>query len=180
MSNIVFLDFDGPMFPKRILLLEENRVHSKLNRSVELDLHPYINYWKMDPVAICMLNRLYDISYYELVISSSWADDRMCEYKSIKNLLLVNDINAPLHEEWRTDRDFDVEREIQIAKWLKAYNKNVDYLILDDLESGKGLSDMDKLNELGIRAENIILADVESGIGLEQYQKMLDLVKKWK
>ncbi len=178
MENIIFLDFDGPIYPNKVFLFKENRKPLNEKYLKSLDIHPFFGYWKACPYAISMLNHIYDISSCDLVISSSWADDRMHTKDSILRILNINEIEAPLHKDWRTHRHISKKREEQIAAWLKAHPTD-NYIILDDHKSGDGLVDKDKLIPLGINPDNVFLADEEEGLSYEIYLKMIEVIKKW-
>ena len=150
---IIFLDFDGPLFPEKVFVFEENNGVSPVCK--ELDLHPYANYWKADPFMVSFLNNLYNLEYYEFVISSSWADDYLGHKReNLEDLLYKNGLKATIHEDWRTPRDIH-ERENQIASWINKNKSQMNrYIILDDVYSGDGLS------------------DEKNGVKLEDYEKM--------
>lgn len=180
MPGVIFLDFDGPIFPSRIMLMPQNRGKDAKEGCAALNLHPYVDYWYADPVAINMLNILHDIYPYDLVISSSWADEWLHERKEIDGLLNKNGLNYTMHEDWRTPRDFYHGRHEQIGQWLKKhpeYNNN--YLILDDILSGPCLNEKDELAEHNIKMENIILVDETEGISYKQFLQMTKVVQYW-
>src|SRR5579875_4141819 len=150
MPGAVFLDFDGPIFPTKAFLLPENNKPTNLEMCAQLKLHPYVEYWKADPIAIAMLNKLFNIYPYDLVISSSWADDWLHEKSQIEALLNQNNLEYTFHRQWRTPRDKFNDREEQIAHWLDnnpEYREK--YIILDDVSSGAGLADKKAISKLG-------------------------------
>lgn len=176
--HIVFLDFDGPIFPGRALLMPENNGGaSEILR--ELHLHPFVSYWKADPMAIAMLHELYKVRSFHLVISSSWADDRLHTKEQIERLLNINDVKIPLHKDWRTPRIPGVsERASEISQWLAA-NKYSDYMVLDDLDSGPELINDPYIRKLGLNKFKIILVDFEEGITMKDYYRMQATVRNW-
>lgn len=181
MPGVIFLDFDGPIFPTRAMLLPQNRGQLAKNICGELNLHPYVEYWKADEIAISMLNILYEIYPYDLVISSSWADDWLHEKSQIEALLNKNELNFTLHQDWRTPRDFYHGRHEQIGHWLKKHPEvQTNYLILDDLSSGPCLNEPDELNEHNLKAENIFLVNENDGISHQQFLMMIQKLKNWK
>lgn len=178
MQNIIFLDFDGPIYPNKIFLFKENR--APLNKKIlkDLQVHPFFDYWKACPYAVEMLNRIYEINDCDLVISSSWADDRMHSKDTILKILDINGINVPLHKDWRTHRHASKLRQEQIAAWLKA-NPTENYIILDDVSSGEGLADPDALLSLGINPQNVFLVDEKEGLSYADYLKIIERTKTW-
>lgn len=181
LPHIIFLDFDGPLFPGRALLMPENNgAASEILK--ELYLHPVISYWKADPMAVAMLQALYKIRTFHLVISSSWADESIHNKEQIERLLKINDITIPLHKDWRTPREHGVtEKSNEIAQWLSNnINRYSDYLILDDYDSGDGLLDNKHLKKIKIKTENVMLVDFEEGITMKDYYKMQEILRNWK
>lgn len=175
--NILFLDFDGPLFPTRVFALDENLPSKSQSICKKLEIHDFINYWKMDHIAVNMLNNIYDITNYQIVVSSSWAELNTLE--AIQNLFEENQIKAPIHKNWMTPRDkIYLNRAAQIAAWLSTNNcKN--YLILDDVASGTGLFDQDDILEAGINQQSIFLVNEDNGIDWYTYQNIIQFIKKW-
>ena len=127
-AHIVFLDFDGPLFPEKILLLAENNDDNFMLK--ELNLHPMVTYWKMEPCIIAMLNQLYEIRPYFIVVSSSWGT--LHSKEQIETLFASNGLNVPLHEHWKLILNENFKTK-NIENWLKN-NKIADYMIIDDDE----------------------------------------------
>lgn len=179
MAGVIFLDFDGPIFPQKIFLFPENNGPEAKKICEEMELHPYVEYWKADPVAIAMLNNLFNYYPYDLVISSSWADDWLHQKNQIQNVLDKNCLEYTLHPSWRTPRDYEHRHE-QIVHWLElhpSYQNN--YIIIDDIESGKGLADKKQLSKCGLEQSKIFLVDIEEGLTFKDYKKMSEIVKCW-
>jgi hypothetical protein len=179
MPGAIFLDFDGPIFPTKVFLFPENR-DPKREMCEKLNLHTYVTYWKADPVAIAMLNKLYEIYPYDLVISSSWADDWLHEKSHIEAVLNINNLKYDFHRMWRTPRDkFDTRHE-QIAHWIDKnpeYRDN--YIIIDDIASGAGLAEKRTISKVGLDKENIFLVDVDEGLTYKQFQEIACIMGEW-
>lgn len=177
-SGVVFLDFDGPIFPNKSLWLPENELHGE-RIAREMNLHPYVNYWKADPYAVLALNKLYNYQPFDLVISSSWADDWLHQKSHIEKVLNANNFNYSLHPDWRTPR-VNCDRHEQISDWLKLHPEvNNKYLILDDLSSGAGLADSNILKKYNLLKSNIILVNIDDGISFNDYKKMVSILSNW-
>lgn len=176
-KHILFLDFDGPLFSKRALLLSENNEYSS-EYLKELDLDPRVTYWYADPVAIMMLIELYRIHSFKIVVTSLWAEEDFHNKNQIENLLRKNLLGIPLHVQWKTPRNNSQCKATQIKEWLdnNAYD---DYLILDDLESGKDFQNIDLLNKLNINKDKIVLVSAEDGILMRDFYKMQAIVLNW-
>lgn len=178
-AGVVFLDFDGPIFPSKVFLYPENNGEISAEKCKELELHPYVTYWKADPNSIVMLNKLHEIYPYELVISSSWADDWLHKKQHIEGVLCINNLQYTFHNEWKTPRDKFHTRHEQIGHWLKK-NPNVDkYIILDDHSSGDSLADETSLNDENIKKDSVFLVDIHEGITYDIYQKMRKIINDW-
>ncbi len=167
MKNILFLDFDGPMFPNRALFLEENIYPQGKEVCESMGIHPFFEYWKMDPVAVNMIHRLYNLTPFDLVISSSWAGFN--DKDIIEKLLNKNNFDIPIHEDWRSFLP-EKNRLEEITEWLNR-NEVDNYLIIDDHGSGYSLVNCD--------LENIILVNEDNGIDLETYLKMTKIIATW-
>lgn len=172
-AHIVFLDFDGPLYPEKILLLPENNEDSSMLH--ELNLHPMVTYWKMDPVIIAMLNQLYEIRPYFIVVSSSWAN--LHSKEQIETLLATNGLNVPLHDNWKIELEQN-EKSQAIANWIKNH-RIADYMIIDDDESGEEFTNISKIEKLYIAKEKIILLSPEDGVTMANFFKMKAIVANW-
>ncbi len=180
MPGVIFLDFDGPIFPSKVFLFPENSPNNSKAKCDEFGLHPYVTYWKADPFAIAMLNNLYSIYPYDLVVSSSWADDWLHQKDNIQNVLNANNLEYNLHNDWRTPREKYYTRHEQIFEWLDSHPEYEDkYIILDDLASGDSLDEPKVLEELNIIQDNVFLVNIHDGLSYNQYQKILHKVSHW-
>lgn len=180
MSGVIFLDFDGPIFPTKSFLFPENNGEITKKICEELNLHPYVTYWKADPLSICMLNKLFDLYPYDLVISSSWADDWLHQKNQIESLLIKNELNYSLHKDWKTPRDKYFTRHEQISHWLKLNPEcGNNYIIIDDTSSGAGLADQKEIKNCGLKKENIFLVDIDEGLLYKDYLKIQKKLTQW-
>lgn len=162
---IVFLDFDGPLFPDKVLTYTENKGDVAERMLAALNIHPFYTYWKADPFMVNCLNQL-ALQGFQCVVSSSWADDRMHSQDQIQKLFQANDIKIPLHVQWRTPRAHK-NRNIQISDWLRD-NPAADYWIFDDKLSGKDL-----LEQKSLDASKIVWIDEATGISEDQARQVL-------
>lgn len=175
--HIVFLDLDGPLFSGRALLMPENNGHeSEILK--QLKLHPFVSYWKADPVAIAMLHELHKIRPYHFVISSSWADDNQHNKEQIERLLKINDVNINLHKDWRTPRTKEKDKVKEVSMWLEN-NKYADYMVLDDWDSGDKFANDTLLRKNNLNKFKIVLVDAEEGITMKDFYKMQATVHNW-
>lgn len=179
MSGVFFLDFDGPFYPNKVFLLDENKGEFCDIKCKELDLYPKIKYWKMDAVAVAMINNIYkDISAFDTVISSSWSHPILHDKHHIEGLLKENDMNFQLHNDWRTDKE-PAKRVEQIALWLSKHPEVKKYIILDDVVSAPEMVDRATIKSFGINPNYVFMIDVDNGISMGQYQDICRIVRGW-
>lgn len=184
--NVLFLDFDGPLFPQRVL-----RFHPDNHKPYPGKLSPNrkdIRYWRMDEVAVAMLNRLYNKHQFETVISSTWR--LFCDKEYIEELFEVNGLELKLAEDWATNNyTFRSCRRLEEVNDYVMSHSVDDCIILDDKMSGSSLHHFNQSSEhyeeLGknpfskLNAKNVIIVDYSVGIEEAHYWRMLDIVKRW-
>lgn len=171
--HIVFLDFDGPLFPEKILLIPENNSDNEILK--DLGLSPLVNYWKADPSIIAMLNSLYELRSYFIVITSIWADYH--EKEQIESLLAINGLNITLHEDWKLNNSQDSKGH-KIKDWLSRH-KIADYMILDDDESGEDFSNNNYLEKCKLNKHKIVTVSMEDGVSMSNFYKMKSIIANW-
>lgn len=174
---VIFMDFDGPLFSSRALMLPQNNEYAEYFLN-ELSLNPLVTYWFADPVAVAMLNQLMKVRSFKLVISNNWANSELHKKEDIIELLAKNNLEIPLHNAWKTDVESDLSRPMQIAKWLKK-NQVDDYLIIDDHESGSDFKNYAILKESGLNTDKIVLVSNHDGILMSDFEKMKMIMQGW-
>jgi HAD domain in Swiss Army Knife RNA repair proteins len=173
MSGVIFLDFDGPIFPEKIHLFPQNQGKVANDACRKMDLHPHVMYWYADPFAIAVLNELRKVQPYKLVISSSWADDRLHQRHHIEEVLKVNGLEYDMHEDWRTPRNPELVRHQQIEQWLAGHPEiTTNYLIFDDTKSAPDLFFAKTYESTPILRERVFLAHEKDGFNYEQFDEM--------
>lgn len=178
-KETLFLDFDGPLFPDRYVRYDPDQ---RRPYPGEVKMPDIVDYWKMDPLAVYMLNFLYDLHPFQTVVSSSWK--KFINKEQCKDLFVTNGLKLNLADDWCTvtlnrKSRFDsyykgCYRAVEIKEYVTRYNIN-EYLILDDPMSGSSLDD----KENGLNEARITLVDPDVGIGSYDYKKMLNVVKVW-
>lgn len=171
--HIVFLDFDGPLFPEKILLLPENNQDTLMLS--ELKLHPMVTYCKMEPCIIAMLNQLYELRPFFIVISSPWAN--LHSKEQIESLLASNGLYIPLHKDWSLNLEFKSKVE-SVSNWLND-KKIADYMVIDDDESGEDFQESKNLKLFKIDLKKIILLSHEDGVKMSDFFKMKAIIVNW-
>ena len=172
MNNILFLDFDGPLFP-----YNSTDPYQKIRGNWPAELtrdNPFLEYWTMDKEAVIKLNTLKEIKPFITVISSGWKD--YVSLEDIKTLFKLNGLNMDIHPTDPIAKDksetYFATREDDILAWLGKNCHIENYLVLDDPNSGVGLWDTNRL-------KNVFLVDPFEGIDEETYQAMIEVVENW-
>ena len=192
MTNILFLDLDGPAFPDAIIR------HDPTNRKPypgKMDFGD-LGYWKMCERFKNMWSHIYSVFDFEVVVSSTWrVHYPKPEY--FHDLFNTNGLPLNLHTDWCTPKigkgrysDFqpygnsygsNCNRASEIFYWLQDHPEVKNFVILDDPDSGHSL-DMNGAvwNESHNRmAGNIVLVDPDSGLGSTQISQMSAIMKRW-
>lgn len=173
MCGVIFLDFDGPIFPEKIHMYPQNNGEWAKEKCAELNLHPYVKYWYADPFAIAILNKLKEMFDCQLVISSSWADERLHDKSQIESVLKANGLNYTLHDDWRTPRN-QKERKDQIEEWLGNHPEiKENYFIFDDTKSAPELFFEKTYLTSSLKQRNVYLAHEKDGFNYDQFEDMM-------
>ena len=178
--SVIFLDFDGPIFPEKIHLFPQNQGKMTKDTCLKLNLHPYVSYWYADPFAIAILNELKKVKPYQLVISSSWAEDRLHDKSQIESLFKINGLNYDFHLDWRTPRNPELVRHEQIEQWLNNHPEVKNYFIFDDTKSAPDLFFDKTYKTTKILKKNVYLAHEKDGYNYEQFEEMKFYMDLWK
>lgn len=175
-NNVIFLDFDGPLYPEKVLDYSENQDNPDVLQ--ELQIHPFYKYWKADYFCVELLNRLWKLFSVQCVVSSSWADDRMHNRGTISKLFYKNGILMPLHDDWRTPRADSKDRCVQISQWILK-NSPDKYCILDDTSSGRDLIlPADTLLAMSIFPNSIVFVDEKEGLDISTASAVYQIFSK--
>lgn len=187
MQNVIFLDFDGPLFPDRIIRFHPDNKHpypGKLKVNSPL-VAGNLTYWRMDPVSVGILNNLYAIHPFEIVVSSSW--NRFCELDFIEELFHINGIDIPFHQDWCPSRiGVRAARLREIQCWLEDHPEVLNSIIIDDPWSGPCVDAFEQQYDSypediknRIPKENIIIVDPTLGLDISHHYKMIKIVERW-
>lgn len=158
MNTVLFLDFDGPLFPDRVI-----RFSPPASEYPGKNLHKWVTYWQMDVTSVRQLNYLFDLYNFDTVISSSWGD--LCSLEQIQELFDVNGLRLRIHQDWDIPHGgrFSANRAHRIKWWLDEHSVNGVYpnhLILDDPMSGSCLCDIYVMDKLGLSEAFIVDPDI--------------------
>ena len=175
MSNILFLDFDGPLYPRRLVQFTRNASDPTVQHFFEYnqkkESRVKIDYVWMDDAAVAMLNKLHAEAKggIEIVVTSSWRlflDGRL----SVEELFNINGLYVPLHHDWCVDEQYQYDwgRPYEIRRWLDAHD-DCNYAILDDPESGYML---DTPTQFGLDPWRCVMVDADVGIELKHYDML--------
>lgn len=178
MNPVLFLDFDGPLFPENLI------PHSKPISEYpgKIELHKFITYWEMSVTSVRQLNALYDIFPFDTIVSSSWK--HFCDRDQIEELFRVNELKLHLHPTvWKTPEKMSSYRINEIC-WALDKLVEVDddadayvapsHIILDDPWSG---SYLESWKSHGLQEP--IIVDPNVGISHEEWRCMRGIVQSW-
>lgn len=174
--NILFLDFDGPLFPNRIIKFFSKNVSSNPDviafaqnhvNTIYIDQMDYIF---MDPVAVEMLNRLNDIHSFQTVISSTWGDI-VKGRESVLRLFELNGLNLDLHSDWITPKKMSSNRIHEVKWWLDDHNET-NWAVLDDPWSAGFLAYPEQVTMFGMDPRRCVIVNPEIGMEIEHHQQL--------
>jgi hypothetical protein len=183
--KILFLDFDGPLFSDRVIKFHSQNSYTndtlrKFNNRCIDNGDTFgaktTSYWKMDEVAVGMLNTLMDISNFRVVVSSTWR--QLFSRESIEYLFLLNDLRVVLHDDWCTRLRENINmyesqysrhnRRTEIEEYISRHSIE-EYVILDDPSSGMDLTEHKQ-------QDRVVLVNPSIGMELEHYSQLRDLL----
>jgi len=142
-DKLVFLDFDGVLNSSGFAAhLYEN--DEPAQDSMGLDL--------FDPKAVERVNRIVDATGARIVVTSPWRYLGLAKLQKLwrerelhgeiigmTSLHVVDELILEKGVEWLERETDGSPRSEEIAHWLKSYNINANYVILDDLPMPKAL-----------------------------------------
>ncbi len=136
-DKFVFLDFDGVLNSSEFAAYQYRNDESAQD-SFGLDL--------FDPKAIEYMNRIVDATGAKIVVTSSWRYLGLAKLQKLwkerglhgeiigmTSLHVVDELILEKGIEWIEREMNGSPRSEEIAHWLKSYNINANYVILDDL-----------------------------------------------
>jgi hypothetical protein len=179
MKQVIFLDFDGPLFPNRVIKWSlQNGYNAEgtkfLRDYAELCGDTFgascLSYTKMDDVAVGMLRKLNNLVDFEVVVSSSW--NRLFSLDTIKKLFELNGLSdLKFHEHWYTPRvSIGGRRTAEIEEWLEDHPEVVNYVIVDDVHSGSCLKTYKS-------PARVVWADPDTGLSEANYTQIYNILK---
>ncbi len=193
MERVLFLDFDGPVWPDRVIKFHpdnhmDNAQLQYIIEQMELNGDTFgakcMTYWRMDPVAVEMLNRLMEIQPFYTVVSSTWRE--FCSKETIQLLFNENGLNLELHKHWMTPLastfresyvNKDMLRLMEIKRWLANHDDTVGpYAVLDDPSSGGVLMDDNHVRGVGMDPQAVVLVDPCIGMEMFHYDQLRKLL----
>lgn len=117
MTNIIFLDFDGPLLPARTYFMQDSKGQNLMGGKY------------LDTVAVRMINRLCADTKAKVVISSVW---RSFGFDEVTKTLKEAEFNlSNLHSDWRLSLPIG-HRSDKIKEWLENHPEVEKYICIDD------------------------------------------------
>lgn len=199
--KVILLDLDGPLWSDRVIRHHpaNDPKHPKLehlqNKMIEFGdtfCAAGLTYWKMDDVAVGMLNKIMEIEpTIKTVISSSWRE--LVSRETMEYIFFMNDLRLDLHKDWCTTIPppvdmysnwargglYKSDRLIQCQQWIEAHKDEIsDYVILDDPGSGGSLISDNMVQSVGLKPENVVIVNYEVGMEIDHYLTMFHILTK--
>jgi hypothetical protein len=140
-DKLVFLDFDGVLNSSEFAAhLYRNNESAQDDKGLDL----------FDPQTIDCMNRIVDATGAKIVVTSSWRYLGLAKLQELwkerglhgeiigmTSLHVVDELILEKGLEWLEEEMNGSPRSEEIAHWLKSYNINANYVILDDLPMPK-------------------------------------------
>lgn len=195
LPRVLLLDLDGPLWSDRVIKHhpENDMKHPKLehlrNKMIENGdtfCASTLTYWKMDDVAVGMLNKIMEIQPFKTVISSSWRE--LVSKETMEYIFFMNNLNLDLHRDWCTDlrpqghtygtREYH-DRLAEVQRWINRHKDEIDdYVILDDPGSGGSLISEGMVSSVGLDPSKVVIVNYEVGMELDHYTTVFDILTK--
>ena len=142
-DKLVFLDFDGVLNSSEFAAhLYRNNESAQDDKGLDL----------FDPQTIDCMNRIVDATGAKIVVTSSWRYLGLAKLQELwkerglhgeiigmTSLHVVDELILEKGLEWLEEEMNGFPRSEEIAHWMKSYNINANYVILDDLPMPKDL-----------------------------------------
>lgn len=195
LPTVLLLDFDGPLWSDRVIKFhpENKDKHPKMehlrNKMIEFGdtfVAATLTYWKMDEVAVGMLNHLMEVKPFKTVISSSWRE--LCSKETIQYILFMNNLKLDLHHDWLTDirpAGFSYgskaysDRLSDVHRWIVQHKDEIsDYVILDDPSSGGSLTDDKLVKQVGLDPSRVVIVNEEVGMEIDHFLTIKEILDR--
>lgn len=158
MSNIIFLDIDGPLLPGKLHLMKQNRAPRKDNPPV------------FDNFAVIAFNLWAKYSNAKVVFSTNWS--LQFSNDELKNIMSINGLMLEYHDEVTTPKRFSSSRHSEILSWLEDNAVAGDtFIAVDDDQSCQYINESLRTYhaQLDIKGE-WIETNFRDGLTLQNFQ----------
>lgn len=183
MSNVIFLDYDGVVYPSRVI------GYHPLNRTEYpgySTISHLLSYWKMDDIFIHFWNHINDVYDFRVVVSSTWKT-ALTNPEYHKDLFDTNGAVLKLHDDWKTPDlkpIYPCMRASEIHAWISKHPEVNNYLIIDDVGSGHSLLHSKDTKNWNVDHyelyKNTIVVDEDMGLSSRNMSAILKMLKGWK
>jgi len=133
--NIIFLDVDGPLLPRKMHMFHQNR---KTGKNAETGTGHYPQF---DEFSVRAFNLWAKYGNAKIVFSTAWAHNWSTE--QLKDIMLTNGLGFDYHKEILTPKRMTSSRVNEIVWWLENNAKAGDTFIAVDDDTS--LQDLDML-----------------------------------
>ncbi len=154
--NIIFLDIDGPLLPRKMFMFQQNRLTGKENPPL------------FDPVAVRMFNLWAKHGNAQVVFSTSWRLSYEC--RELKAIMEHNGLELEYHRDVITPYIDTDSRGRQICQWLDGRDDVERFIAVDDDFSCDDIPTHIVDDELDITAQGRwIKVDYDNGLTIQNF-----------
>lgn len=161
--NIIFVDIDGPLLPRKMHMFHQNR---KTGKNSETGTGHYPQF---DEFAIRAFNLWAKYGNAKIVFSTAWAHNWSTE--QLKDIMLVNGLGFDYHDVVHTPKKMTSHRSHEIVWWLHDNAKLGDkFIAVDDDTSLQDLESLMQSEQRPIDARGEwINVDYDSGMSWDNF-----------
>jgi len=157
--KIIFVDFDGPLIPRKMHLFHQNRKSG-------IENHP-----QFDEFAVRVFNLWTKYSNAKIVFSTAWEYNYTAD--ELKEIVKHNGLGFDYHNVCVTPKKMTMSRHTEILNWLEEHSQEGDkFIVVDDDAECRHIH---TLLETGYYADNIkatgewVNVDFTNGLSLENF-----------
>lgn len=161
--NLIFVDIDGPLLPRKMHMFHENR---KLGINPDTGVG---HYPKFDEFAIRAFNLWAKYGNAKIVFSTHWAFSHNTE--QLKEIMLLNGLGFDYHSKLYTPKKSTSHRSHEIIWWLKDNAKIGDkFIAVDDDTNCQDIEGFIADDPAGVKARGQWIAvDFDSGMSWDNF-----------
>lgn len=174
-SNIVFVELSNALFPERMALMSGSNKDKLSSWNLEDKICTSI----ADPVAVSVLNEMYENNKFDLVILDSWLDRDYHSKDFFEELFCINGLKPKLHSAWFVSYEQNEFNSpfMAAADWIKNLEQENYTIIMSKDHKYKVQLDDEKLSVLNYN--HYVFVDPEDGMSLSSVDSLKRSIKLW-